>query len=56
MNLAEQVYQTVKPLPEARVQEVLDFANIVESKLKGIGIKTTVDKDDTHSLGYKINE
>ncbi len=26
MNLAEQVYQTVKPLPEARVQEVLDFA------------------------------
>jgi hypothetical protein len=26
MNLAEQVYQTVKPLPEAKVQEVLDFA------------------------------
>ena len=26
MNLAEQVYQTVKPMPEALVQEVLDFA------------------------------
>jgi|GEM_PF-272040 len=26
MNLAEQVYQTVKPLPESMVQEVLDFA------------------------------
>ena len=26
MTLAEQVYQTLKPLPEARVQEVLDFA------------------------------
>jgi hypothetical protein len=26
MNLAEQVYQTVKPLPEPMVQEVLDFA------------------------------
>ncbi|MBU0501424.1 MAG: DUF2281 domain-containing protein [Gammaproteobacteria bacterium] len=25
MNLAEQVYQTVKPMPEALVQEVLDF-------------------------------
>ena len=26
MNLAEQVYQTVKPLPEPIVQEILDFA------------------------------
>ena len=26
MSLAEQVYQTVKPLPEDMVQEVLDFA------------------------------
>jgi hypothetical protein len=26
MNLAEQVYQTVKPLPDALAQEVLDFA------------------------------
>lgn len=26
MSLAEQVYQTVKPLPEAMVQEILDFA------------------------------
>ena len=26
MSLAEQVYQTVKPLPEPLVQEVLDFA------------------------------
>lgn len=26
MSLAEQVYQTVKPLPESIVQEVLDFA------------------------------
>ncbi len=26
MNLAEQVYQAIKPLPEAMVQEVLDFA------------------------------
>jgi len=26
MNLAEQVYQTVKPLPEPMVQEILDFA------------------------------
>jgi len=26
MSLAEQVYQTIKPLPEAMVQEVLDFA------------------------------
>ncbi len=26
MNLAEQVYQTIKPLPEPMVQEILDFA------------------------------
>ncbi|NOT85529.1 MAG: DUF2281 domain-containing protein [Methylococcaceae bacterium] len=26
MNLAEQVYQAIKPLPEPMVQEVLDFA------------------------------
>jgi hypothetical protein len=26
MNLAVQVYQTIKPLPEAMVQEVMDFA------------------------------
>lgn len=26
MNLAEQIYQTVKPLPEAVAQEILDFA------------------------------
>lgn len=26
MNLAEQVYQTIKPLPEPLLQEVLDFA------------------------------
>ena len=26
MSLAEQVYQTIKPLPEPVVQEVLDFA------------------------------
>jgi hypothetical protein len=26
MSLAEQVYQTVKPLPEPVVQEILDFA------------------------------
>ncbi|MEY3788785.1 MAG: hypothetical protein RLZ75_2993, partial [Pseudomonadota bacterium] len=26
MSLAEQVYQTVKPLPEPLVQEILDFA------------------------------
>lgn len=26
MNLAEQIYQTVKPLPESVAQEVLDFA------------------------------
>jgi prolyl-tRNA synthetase len=37
-------------------QEVLDFAKIVENKLKEIGIKAIIDKDDTHSLGYKINE
>ena len=26
MRLAEQVYQTIKPLPEPVVQEILDFA------------------------------
>ena len=26
MSLAEQVYQTIKPLPEPIVQEILDFA------------------------------
>jgi len=26
MSLAEQVYQTIKPSPEAMVQEALDFA------------------------------
>jgi Protein of unknown function (DUF2281) len=26
MNLAEEVYQAVKPLPDSIVQEVLDFA------------------------------
>ena len=26
MSLAEQVYQTIKPLPEPMVQEILDFA------------------------------
>ena len=37
-------------------QEVLDFAKIIENKLKEIDIKAIIDKDDTHSLGYKINE
>lgn len=26
MSLADQVYQTIKPLPEPLVQEILDFA------------------------------
>lgn len=26
MNLVEQIYQTVKPLPESVAQEILDFA------------------------------
>jgi Protein of unknown function (DUF2281) len=26
MSLAEEVYQTIKPLPDAIVQEILDFA------------------------------
>jgi len=26
MSLAEQVYQTIKPLPEPMVQKILDFA------------------------------
>ncbi|MBS4052708.1 MAG: DUF2281 domain-containing protein [Methylomonas sp.] len=26
MSLAEQIYQTVKPLPEPVAQEILDFA------------------------------
>jgi hypothetical protein len=26
MSLAEQVYQTIKPLPDSKVQEILDFA------------------------------
>ena len=26
MNLADQVYQTIKPLPEPILQEILDFA------------------------------
>ncbi len=32
MNLAEQLYQTVKPLPETRVQEVLDFALFLQQR------------------------
>jgi hypothetical protein len=32
MTLAEQVYQTVKPLPEAKVQEVLDFALFLQQR------------------------
>jgi hypothetical protein len=31
-------------------------SDLVENKLKEIGIKAIIDKDDTHSLGYKINE
>jgi len=26
MNLADEVYQTIKPLPEHKLQEILDFA------------------------------
>ncbi|MEA3643853.1 MAG: DUF2281 domain-containing protein [Lamprobacter sp.] len=32
MNLAEGVYQTVKPLPEPLVQEVLDFARFLQQR------------------------
>ncbi len=32
MNLAEQLYQTVKPLPETLVQEVLDFALFLQQR------------------------
>jgi hypothetical protein len=32
INLANQVYQAVKPLPQARVQEVLDFALFLQQR------------------------
>ena len=32
MNLAEQLYQTVKPLPEPIVQEILDFALFLQQR------------------------
>lgn len=34
MNLAEQLYQTVKPLPEQMVREVLDFALFLRQQEK----------------------
>lgn len=34
---------------------IIDCVNAVEKKLKEIGIRTFVDNDDVHSLGYKIN-
>ncbi len=37
-------------------QEVLNFSKIIEAKLQEKGIKVVIDKDNTHSLGYKINE
>lgn len=35
---------------------ILDLANIIDKKLKLKGIKSWIDIDDAHSLGYKINE
>jgi|GEM_PF-806472 len=32
MNLAQQVYQAVKPLPQEKVQEVLDFALFLQQR------------------------
>jgi len=32
MNLAEQLYQTVKPLPEPIVQEILDVALFLQQR------------------------
>jgi len=32
MSLAEQVYQTVKPLPEPMIQEILDFALLLRQR------------------------
>lgn len=32
MNLAEQLYQTVKPLPEPIVQEILNFALFLQQR------------------------
>ncbi|MEQ1638029.1 MAG: DUF2281 domain-containing protein [Methylococcales bacterium] len=34
MSLAEQLYQTVKPLPESMVQEILDFALFLRQRLE----------------------
>ncbi len=36
MGLAEEVYHAVKPLPEAMVQEVLDFALFLRQRRKSL--------------------
>jgi prolyl-tRNA synthetase len=37
-------------------RDVVDYANSLNKKLKDKGIRTFIDNDDIHSLGYKINE
>ena len=32
MNLVEEIYQTVSPLPESLIQEVLDFARSLQQR------------------------
>jgi prolyl-tRNA synthetase len=37
-------------------KSVIDFANMIEKKLKEEGLRVFIDNNDIHSLGYKINE
>ena len=49
MNLAEQIYQTLKPLPEARVQEVLDFALFLRQRESVTDWNNTEDNEWTNA-------
>jgi hypothetical protein len=43
MSLAEVVYQTIKPLPEDMIREVLDFALFVQQKAEKKEWKNLID-------------
>jgi len=36
--------------------DIFDLAKLMEKQLKEKNIRVVIDKDDIHSLGYKINE
>lgn len=56
MSLAEQVYQTVKPLPEATVQEVLDFAIFLRQREEKTEWQNLMDAQTSSLTDWDNNE